>query len=241
MFLMIHRAQSRDDSYLSALDVVLEKHRATALDLLDGDEHASFLARLHDDINNLKAMLRAIHIAGHATEALLIDTLPSRKYLQANINIRAIAQGCSEFNITVVIKHEDCIRALRAVHSRFYLSRTTLAMGIIGPGLIGGTLLDQIGDQAVVLKEEFKIDLRVIGITGSSKMLMSESLSSSLPCILTILPNCVFNKRDPIILGVKVTNGILKVGVYEYLWILVEKTQRVRGRKMDKKWGKEDR
>ncbi|CAA7061285.1 unnamed protein product [Microthlaspi erraticum] len=94
---------------------------------------------------------------------------------KANINIRAIAQGCSEYNITVVIKREDCIRALRAVHSRFYLSRTTLAVGIIGPGLIGGTLLDQIKDQAAVLKEEFKIDLRVIGITGSSKMLLSES------------------------------------------------------------------
>ncbi|KAF3586697.1 hypothetical protein F2Q69_00028645 [Brassica cretica] len=94
---------------------------------------------------------------------------------KANINIRAIAQGCSEFNITVVVKREDCIRALRAVHSRFYLSRTTLAVGIIGPGLIGGTLLDQIRDQAAVLKEEFKIDLRVIGITGSSKMLLSES------------------------------------------------------------------
>lgn len=67
--------------------------------------------------------------------------------MQANINIRAIAQGCSEYNITVVLKREDCIRALRAVHSRFYLSRTTIAMGIIGPGLIGATLLDQLRDQ----------------------------------------------------------------------------------------------
>lgn len=67
--------------------------------------------------------------------------------MQANINIRAIAQGCSEYNITVVLKREDCVRALRAVHSRFYLSKTTIAMGIIGPGLIGGTLLDQLRDQ----------------------------------------------------------------------------------------------
>lgn len=62
MYDLIHRAQSRDDSYLSALSSVLEKHRATAVDLLDGDELASFLARLNDDINNLKAMLRAIYI-----------------------------------------------------------------------------------------------------------------------------------------------------------------------------------
>ncbi|GLT32967.1 hypothetical protein SLA2020_075940 [Shorea laevis] len=93
---------------------------------------------------------------------------------KANINIRAIAQGCSEYNITVVVKREDCIKALRAVHSRFYLSRTTIAMGIIGPGLIGGTLLDQLRDQAAVLKEEFNIDLRVMGITGSRIMLLSE-------------------------------------------------------------------
>lgn len=70
--------------------------------------------------------------------------------LQANINVRAIAQGCSEYNITVVLRREDCIKALRAVHSRFYLSRTTIAMGIIGPGLIGGTLLDQLRDQVLI-------------------------------------------------------------------------------------------
>ncbi|GAY58015.1 hypothetical protein CUMW_183840 [Citrus unshiu] len=94
---------------------------------------------------------------------------------KANINIRAIAQGCSEYNITVVLKREDCIRALRAVHSRFYLSRTTVAMGIIGPGLIGATLLDQLRDQAAVLKEDFNIDLRVMGITGSRTMVLSDT------------------------------------------------------------------
>ncbi|KAF8025453.1 hypothetical protein BT93_F2325 [Corymbia citriodora subsp. variegata] len=94
---------------------------------------------------------------------------------KANINVRAIAQGCSEYNITVVVMREDCIRALRAVHSRFYLSRTTIAMGIIGPGLIGSTLLGQLRDQAAVLKEEFNIDLRVLGITGSRSMLLSEA------------------------------------------------------------------
>lgn len=75
------------------------------------------------------------------------DVRSNHVLLQANINIRAIAQGCSEYNVTVVVKREDCVKALRAVHSRFYLSRTTIAMGIIGPGLIGGTLLDQLKDQ----------------------------------------------------------------------------------------------
>lgn len=69
MYDLINKAQSRDDSYVTALDAVLEKHKLTALDLLEGDELANFLSHLHDDINNLKAMLRAIHIAGHATES----------------------------------------------------------------------------------------------------------------------------------------------------------------------------
>ncbi|KAL4585742.1 hypothetical protein LXL04_010366 [Taraxacum kok-saghyz] len=32
------------------------------------------------------------------------------------------------------------------------------------------------------------------------------------PCVLKIMPNCVFNKKDPIILGVDVLEGILKIG-----------------------------
>lgn len=62
MYDLIHKAQNRDDSYISAADAVFEKHKAAAHDLLDGDELADFLSRLHHDINNLKAMLRAIYI-----------------------------------------------------------------------------------------------------------------------------------------------------------------------------------
>jgi aspartokinase/homoserine dehydrogenase 1 len=61
--------------------------------------------------------------------------------------VRAIAQGCSEYNITVVVDQEDSVRALKAVHSRFYLSKTTMSVGVVGPGLIGSTLLEQFKDQ----------------------------------------------------------------------------------------------
>ncbi|XP_047171570.1 bifunctional aspartokinase/homoserine dehydrogenase, chloroplastic-like isoform X2 [Vigna umbellata] len=69
MYALIQKAQSRDESYISSLDAVLEKHSATAHDILEGDSLASFLSKLHNDISNLKAMLRAIYIAGHATES----------------------------------------------------------------------------------------------------------------------------------------------------------------------------
>ncbi|KAK1261519.1 hypothetical protein QJS04_geneDACA018948 [Acorus gramineus] len=85
----------------------------------------------------------------------------------------ASTPGVSANLFDALAKGKDCVKALEAVHSRFYLSKTTLAVGIIGPGLIGGTLLDQLRDQAGVLKEEFNIDLRVMGITGARTMVLS--------------------------------------------------------------------
>ncbi len=56
---------------------------------------------------------------------------------KAAVNVRAIAQGASERNISVVIDGRDATRALRAVHASFYLSPHTLSIGVIGPGTVG--------------------------------------------------------------------------------------------------------
>ncbi len=84
--------------------------------------------------------------------------------------MRAIAQGASERNISVVIDGRGSARALRAVHSSFYLSAHTVSIGLIGPGLVGGALLDQIASQVERLRRDFKLDLRVRGIAGSKSM-----------------------------------------------------------------------
>jgi len=92
----------------------------------------------------------------------------------ANINVRAIAQGSSERNISAVVDAKDSARALRAVHSGFYLSDRTLSIGLLGPGRIGSELLRQIAAGARTLHERFQIDLRVRGIMRSSSMLLDE-------------------------------------------------------------------
>jgi len=93
---------------------------------------------------------------------------------KAQVNIRAIAQGSSERNISAVIDRADSRKALRAVHAAFYLSNQTISIGVIGSGLIGGTFLDQLKTQMETLKQEFKIDLRVRGILNSKAMVLSE-------------------------------------------------------------------
>lgn len=94
---------------------------------------------------------------------------------KANVNIRAIAQGSSERNISAVIKSRDTTRALRAVHAGFYLSNQTISIGLIGPGNVGATLLAQLHEEIARLREEFRIDLRVRAIATSEAMILEES------------------------------------------------------------------
>ncbi len=121
----------------------------------------------------------------------------------ANVSIRAVAQGSSERNITAVIAAADSTRALRAVHARFTLSATTLSVGIIGTGGIGQALLGQLEAQRDVLRERFRVDLRVRAIASSSRMLLDDQTSlarfasSSTPTDLTAFSRFVRAEHLP--------------------------------------------
>ncbi|OAB78983.1 bifunctional aspartate kinase/homoserine dehydrogenase I [Cochleicola gelatinilyticus] len=88
-----------------------------------------------------------------------------------NINIRAIAQGASEKNISAVIASKDVKKALNALHERFFEDqRKQLNLYIAGVGNVGGKLINQITQQKQYLKEKLNLNIRVIGITNSRKM-----------------------------------------------------------------------
>ncbi|HKT71619.1 MAG TPA: bifunctional aspartate kinase/homoserine dehydrogenase I [Steroidobacteraceae bacterium] len=93
----------------------------------------------------------------------------------AGVNVRAIAQGASERNISVVTDGRNATRALRSVHAGLYLSPHTLSIGVIGPGTVGRVFLDQLASQSSRLREQFKLDLRVRGILASKQMVLSDA------------------------------------------------------------------
>lgn len=88
------------------------------------------------------------------------------------VNVKAIAQGASELNISIVIENKDVKKALNAIHEAFFLSGTKTAnIFIAGTGTIGSTLLDQMKRQNDKLLKENSIDLRLVGLVNSRKML----------------------------------------------------------------------
>ena len=91
------------------------------------------------------------------------------------INAVAIAQGSSELNVSVVIPKEDENKALNALHEAFFLSDyKTLHLFIVGVGLIGGTLLEQIREQNDYLRTKLGMEVKVVGMANSRKMLFDE-------------------------------------------------------------------
>ena len=92
-----------------------------------------------------------------------------------NINIRAIAQGASERNISAVIKNNDVKKALNSLHERFFEVKTKrLNVFITGVGNVGERLLDQIDSQEQYLKENLKMNIRVVGLSNSKNMVFNE-------------------------------------------------------------------
>jgi bifunctional aspartokinase / homoserine dehydrogenase 1 len=91
------------------------------------------------------------------------------------INAIAIAQGSSELNISVVINRENEAKALNALHQAFFLSDTkVIHLFMVGVGLIGGTLLEQLRHQGPFLREKRSLEIKVIALANTRKMLFME-------------------------------------------------------------------
>ncbi len=92
-----------------------------------------------------------------------------------NVNIRAIAQGASERNISVVINERDVKKALNTLHERFFEDNTKqLNLFVMGVGNVGEKFMDQISQQKKFLRDNLKINLRVIAVSNSRKMYFDE-------------------------------------------------------------------
>ncbi len=92
-----------------------------------------------------------------------------------NINIRAIAQGSSERNISAVIAKKDVKKALNTLHEQFFeVPSKELNLFITGVGNVGSKLIEQLKQQEKYLLEKLRLKIRILGISNSRKMLFVE-------------------------------------------------------------------
>ena len=93
-----------------------------------------------------------------------------------NINIRAIAQGASERNISAIIAESDVEKALNCLHERFFESETKqINLFISGVGNVGKSLINQIEQQKKYIKSTLNVKLKVIGLSNSKKMVLDKT------------------------------------------------------------------
>lgn len=119
-----------------------------------------------------------------AIVALVGENMKSRSGVSAKmfgclgnngINIRAIAQGSSEKNISIVISEKDIKKAVNVLHEEFFESEIKqVHLYICGTGNVGKKLIQQIYNQNEYLKENLLINLRIAGLSNSRNMIFSD-------------------------------------------------------------------
>lgn len=91
------------------------------------------------------------------------------------VNIRAIAQGSSEKNISAVISTRNVRKAINVLHEEFFeTTYKQVNLFIMGTGNVGAKLIGQLKQQSAFLQEQLRLQIRVAGLSNSRTMLIRE-------------------------------------------------------------------
>ncbi len=91
------------------------------------------------------------------------------------VNVRAIAQGSSERNISAVISDRDVKKALNVLHEEFFeTTYKQINLFVTGVGNVGSRLVSQLQKQQIYLQENLRLQIRIVGMANSKKMLFND-------------------------------------------------------------------
>ncbi|HMO32128.1 MAG TPA: bifunctional aspartate kinase/homoserine dehydrogenase I [Lacibacter sp.] len=92
------------------------------------------------------------------------------------VNIRAIAQGSTERNISAVVASRDVRKAINVLHEEFFETvKKQVHLFVTGTGNVGRRLLEQLRKQLSFLESQLRLQVRVAGIANSRHMLVDEN------------------------------------------------------------------
>jgi bifunctional aspartokinase / homoserine dehydrogenase 1 len=166
---------SQASSEHSICIAVLEKEAANAKEVIEQEFSKEVESHLIDPVL-VESNLTIVAVVGEGMRAVpgvagkLFESLGKN-----GINITAIAQGSSELNISFVINKKDESKALNLIHDSFFLSdNRRVNLFIVGVGLIGNAFLNQIQKQRQQLIDKYKLEINVVGLSNSKKMIFNE-------------------------------------------------------------------
>lgn len=91
------------------------------------------------------------------------------------VNVRAIAQGSSERNISAVIAATDVKKAINVLHEDFFeTTYKQINLFVAGTGNVGSKLLAQLKQQQQYLQQNMRLQVRIVGMANSKKMVFSD-------------------------------------------------------------------
>ena len=126
------------------------------------------------DVSNIFAILSCAVVSAVGDHMRLHAGLSGRMFAtlgRSRVNVLSIAQGAAETNISAVVRDDEVRRAVRALHEAFPLARLRAHVCLLGPGRVGAKLLDLVGEQHENLLESVRLNLRLVGVANSSRML----------------------------------------------------------------------
>lgn len=107
-----------------------------------------------------EAMGRTPNVAGRMFSALG----------NIGISVHAIGQSASSRSVSCVVHARDTRDAVRAVHAGFNLTHQRISMLVMGTGVVGAELIQQVRDQATGLRDHHDLFPVIVGLATSRRI-----------------------------------------------------------------------
>lgn len=93
---------------------------------------------------------------------------------RAGINIRAIAQGSSEKNVSTVLARKDVEAATKAIHEEFFaLKRKRVNLFISGYGNVGKEFIKIVESQKEFIAKKYNTNIEIVAVCNSKRILIN--------------------------------------------------------------------
>ena len=149
---------------------IAEKDASKALDLLEENFALELSNHLLEPIEVRKDLAIVTLVGDGMRHAKGMAAKFFSSLAQARVNNIAIAQGSSERSISTVIDNNKAKKAVKVIHQNFFTQLHSIDVFLVGCGLVGKELLDQIAKQQAVLLDK-NIRIQVYGIANSKACL----------------------------------------------------------------------